>query len=647
MTTAGSRDEGTRTSGSRSIEEGGALVRGACCSLVQVLRTRQADAAVVPADELAPAETLASVDLLATATADDLFNPVDPALVSAVFDGRWIDRDVAPVDTMQKLLGQAAYVQDLRIDGMLHARVLRGPWHRAALRNAEHLQTVLPEGVQWFRDGGFIALLGDDEDRVVRTWAACRAAAEWSATPLAGIDPNDPAWLTRAPSEVHVVLDRPARGSALDAVSFAADVPTDARRPAATDASTVAFRHEATYTRPYLAHASIGPSCALANPVDGRLGVWCHSQAIFALQAEIAGALDLRARARHACHHVQGAGCYGHNGADDAAFDAALLAWRLAAAGPRAVDARGRVQQRAVRAGHGRARSQPRSRCARPHRRLAVRQLGRRPPFSVPARRRRRACSRPGSASRRRRDDAGNLPMSRRRRRRAQRDSALRDRRRRTCGSIAIVAPPVRSSSLRALGAFANVFAIESFIDELAERAGLDPVAAAPRSPARRARSSTCCAMRSRARRGPRGAPRRRRTTASAARSPATRAAPAGARWSRACRPTRRSRVHDLYVSVDVGTVVNRDGVRSQVEGGAVQATSWALTERRRFRRRRRRHRDLGQLPDPALQRRAGRPRERARPRRRARARRRRDRAGPDRGRDRECPRACARRARA
>ena len=96
VTTAGSRDEGT-TSGSRSIEEGGALVRGACCSLVQVLRTRQADAAVVPADELAPAETLASVDLLATATADDLFKPVDPALVSRRSEERRVGKECQSV----------------------------------------------------------------------------------------------------------------------------------------------------------------------------------------------------------------------------------------------------------------------------------------------------------------------------------------------------------------------------------------------------------------------------------------------------------------------------------------------------------------------------------------------------------------------
>ncbi len=450
---------------------------------------------------------------------------------------------------------------------------------RGACGTPTHLQTLLPEGVQWFRDGEFIALLGDDEDRVVRAWAACRAAAEWSATPLAGIDPNDPAWLTRAPSETHVVLDRPARGSALDAC-VRRRCADGREAPAATDASTVAFRHEATYTRPYLAHASIGPSCALANPVDGQLEVWCHSQAIFALQAEIAGALGLPLE-RVTVHHVQGAGCYGHNGADDAAFDAALLAWRLqqpvrvqwmredefssAPFGPATVvkiaasiDARGRIgdwQFDSWGAGH---HSRPGTPAApRLLARLAARASRRRDdarqpadvvPAAAPSATRFRSTRSTASRS-------GSIASSRRRcaRRRCARS----------------VRSPTCSRSSRSSTSWPSAPA--------SIRCSCASITCAMSAP------PTCCAMRSRARRGRRGAPRRRRTTASAARSPATRAAPAGARWSRACRPKRKIAVHDLYVSVDVGTVVNPDGVRSQVEGGAVQATSWALTERLGF----------------------------------------------------------------
>jgi nicotinate dehydrogenase subunit B len=82
---------------------------------------------------------------------------------------------------------------------------------------------------------------------------------------------------------------------------------------------------EATYTRPYQAHASIGPSCAVAEFKDGKLTVWTHSQGVFPLKRDLVKALKMDASTVR-CIHVEGSGCYGHNGADDVALDAALLA---------------------------------------------------------------------------------------------------------------------------------------------------------------------------------------------------------------------------------------------------------------------------------------------------------------------------------
>ena len=86
-------------------------------------------------------------------------------------------------------------------------------------------------------------------------------------------------------------------------------------------------RFEATYTRRYLAHASISPSCGLALYKDGHLTVWTHCQGVFPLRAALVKTLGLDASAI-TVHHVQGSGCYGHNGADDAAADAAIIAMR-------------------------------------------------------------------------------------------------------------------------------------------------------------------------------------------------------------------------------------------------------------------------------------------------------------------------------
>src|SRR5437762_6098933 len=85
---------------------------------------------------------------------------------------------------------------------------------------------------------------------------------------------------------------------------------------------------EATYTRPYQAHGSIGPSCAVAQLVDGAMTVWTHTQGVHPDRQGIAEMLRVPPESVRLIH-MEGAGCYGHNGADDAAADAALLAREL------------------------------------------------------------------------------------------------------------------------------------------------------------------------------------------------------------------------------------------------------------------------------------------------------------------------------
>ena len=82
---------------------------------------------------------------------------------------------------------------------------------------------------------------------------------------------------------------------------------------------------EARYTRPFQAHGSIGPSCAVAQWTDGKLRVWTHSQGVYPLRGDLANVFGIEPAAVR-CTHAEGAGCYGHNGADDVALDAALLA---------------------------------------------------------------------------------------------------------------------------------------------------------------------------------------------------------------------------------------------------------------------------------------------------------------------------------
>ena len=185
------------------------------------------------------------------------------------------------------------------------------------------------------RDGNFLGVIAEREEQAVRALASRpRAARSWEES--AGLpDTTDPRFLLKEQTEDEVISEK-----------------RDAPRPRAPRGRIL--RRE--YTRPYIAHAAIGPSCAVASFEDGRYTVWTHSQGIFPLRSAPCAGAGV-AEETWCVAHVDGAGCYGHNGADDVALDAALLARAVPGSpGARAVDARGRVHVGAVRPGDGRAR---------------------------------------------------------------------------------------------------------------------------------------------------------------------------------------------------------------------------------------------------------------------------------------------------
>ena len=152
------------------------------------------------------------------------------------------------------------------------------------------------------RDGDFLAVLADREEVADAAAARLRGSAKWEPADDLPAESGLASWLRDQPSETTVL----AAGEP--------DRPT----PPGT-------RVSASYSRGLIAHASIATSCALAR-FDGRLlEVWSHTQGIFPLRDAIADALGLD-KPDVVVHHVEGAGCYGHNPADDVAFDAALLA---------------------------------------------------------------------------------------------------------------------------------------------------------------------------------------------------------------------------------------------------------------------------------------------------------------------------------
>ena len=202
------------------------------------------------------------------------------------------------LDLPGKFAGRPSYVQDMVLPGMLHGRVVRPPHGFSKLTKFEEAKT---HKISIVRDGSFVGVLAEREEDAIAAAAKLRAKCAWEKS--AAIPDDIHAWLKAHVAERNVskeVADPAARARGVK-------------------------RMQAAYTKPYIAHASIGPSCALARWQGKRLEVWTHSQGIYNLRRDLAMVLRMPAE-EIVVAHAEGAGCYGHNGADDVALDAALLA---------------------------------------------------------------------------------------------------------------------------------------------------------------------------------------------------------------------------------------------------------------------------------------------------------------------------------
>ena len=195
----------------------------------------------------------------------------------------------------------------MALDGMVHARVVRQPRRDATIKSIDEaaLHRAAKSPIEIIRDGNFLAIVGTDETAVEAVAAAAPNHVAWDGVDAINPFQEEARWLLQQPS-----IDRTLGA------------------PPPSDPVPGMRRHEATYTRMHIAHASVAPSCALAVYRDGRLQVWTHSQGVYPLRDALARTLKLDPAAI-SVKHVQGPGCYGHNGADDAAADAAVIASRM------------------------------------------------------------------------------------------------------------------------------------------------------------------------------------------------------------------------------------------------------------------------------------------------------------------------------
>jgi CO/xanthine dehydrogenase Mo-binding subunit len=457
------------------------------------------------------------------------------------------------IDLPQRLTG-APFVHDLALPGMIHARVVRQPWPGAHLEAFDEAAVRRAgDGVEVMRLDDFLAVASADEFVASRAFEAAARSAAWTGgAPYTGADALPPTLLT-LPSEARI-----------------AETPDGV-----TSNGEAVGKLEAQYTRPYTSHASIGVCCAVAELTDGRLAVWSHTQGPFPLRAALARAFGI-AREQVSVIHMPGAGSYGHNGADDAAFDAALVARALPG--------------RPVRLLWGRADELGAAPvgCA-----MVVRLSAETNAAGVPTSWRSRVWSgpharRPGLgpatnllaaqaiASFPADPDADELPL-------AGGGGGLRnaialyDLPKQDVALNIVRRPPMRTSALRGLGAPANTFAIESFIDELALAAGRDPLeyrlALTSDERARRVMNRVA-AMAPWADRGAGGEGRGLGLAFARYKNTGAYLAVIAEVFV-----ADEARVARLWLAADAGLIINPDGAVNQIEGGAIQAVSWTLME--------------------------------------------------------------------
>jgi len=563
--TAASPNEGV-TSGSLSIQQSGRALRHACAEVRHIFLAAASDRLGAAIDTLGvedgticgPGNVRTSYWELAGEISLD--RDASPGITQKSIQQRALaGHSVRRLDIPDKVFARQRFIHDTALPGMLHGRVLRPEISGAMLAELkEDGAQAVPGLVAIVRDGNFSGVVCETEHAAEAALKALRKGATWSGGETLPDENDLAAFLKSQPVESTVIDTRKASSPG-------------------TDRRTI----KRQYTRPYIAHASIAPSCAIAQWDAGKIRVWTHSQGVYLLRADLALVLKLPVE-NIAVEHMEGAGCYGHNAADDVALDAVLLA-RQADGRPVRVqwsregemshapfgaamaieieadlDANNEITdwRHAIWSNGHAARP---GRAAKPAL-LAGTEMSN--PFP------RMVSTNPPQANGGG-GDRNSIP--------------LYDFPSWTIESHRLLTMPVRTSALRTLGAQGNVFAIESFLDEIATERGEDPVAFRLRHLSDERAKDVI------------------RTAARRANWKPARRAGIGygigfARYKNTgayCAAVAEIegeediRVRKLTLAVDVGEAINPDGVINQIEGGAIQATSWVLKERVRFDRQR------------------------------------------------------------
>lgn len=566
------------TAGSHSMQDSGTAVRNAAAQVRGILIELATKRLNVPSDQLAArsgvihardGRSVAYADLIA---GQDFHRPAQPTSpLKDPKDFTVIGKRMDRVDIPGKLTGAPVYVQDLRPEGMLHARVVRPPNYGAKLLHVDSTAVEKMPGVaKVIRDGSFLAVAAKEELQAIDAMQALSDAAQWQIDDVLPEADGIFALLKSLPSNDSVIANKGMPGQQGERTL------------------------SATYHRPYQMHGSIGPSCALALFQGDKLTVWTHTQGVFPLRNAIADMLRMPPAQVH-CIQVEGSGCYGHNAADDAAADAALIAraipdrpirvqwmredehgWEpygpaMISAAAAALDSSGKLISWQYDVWSNTHSTRPAGAAGNL---LAARYLAQ--PFPEPAP---KPIPQPEGGG-----DRNAIPIY-------------------TIPNVRVVSHfipqmPLRVSALRALGAYHNVFAIESFMDELAQMANADPVEfRLQHLDDSRARDVIRKAADEFGWKPNASLPRGRGHGFAFARYKNLAAYCAIALELEVERETGAVTLGRVVAAVDSGLAVNSDGIRNQIEGAIVQSASWTLYEAVTFNRRTITSRDWSSLP--------------------------------------------------
>ncbi len=543
------------TAGSGSIQNSAMAVRYAAASARQKIVELAAVQLDVPVDQLeldngfvrtaSGDKTLSFFDLLSGKQIDEEVNASVPLKPKGKY--RYVGKPIKRDDIGPMVRGEALFIQDLRFPNMRYARVLRPPTYQSVLLEFDEsgFKAAAAESVQLYRNGNFLAVLADSEYQAQKALRLLKAHTRWSRPAI-------------FPKQEELLLYMKAK----------ADPPKRAAEKGDINAVESQNRIQARYFKPYTMHNSIGPATGIAMYDEETLHVWSHSQGIYPMREAISAMLGKATDQIHVIS-VPGAGCFGHSTADDAAADAALLAMAHPGQHIRVQWSRedentwepyGSAMQMELEAGldesgkinYWKSDVWTDTHSLRPNKEaatlLAARYLE--TPFRVESR---------GylGGGYRNADPYYAIPNF-------QVDAHFFD-------------GPLRVSSLRSLGAYGNIFAMESMMDELAVQAGTDPITFRLKHLEDDRAIAVVKKVEEMSRKQEPG--KREGIGYAFCRYKNRAAYCALAAKVSVEESTGTVKLIKMWAAVDVGEVINADGIVNQVEGALVQAASWTLKE--------------------------------------------------------------------